>query len=174
MLATFIYSSFDSGTSFVLSKSQIYLFWKEFGYDDDFNENITLEMLDMKRRQLKNPYKLTIYLPEEQYLHVKNHSSKGNHGLVEIKSNESYPFSKHPLRQCFSKILALAQSYSYHWKSNSIVDTSRTLFRNRFAHQFNFTIFNFDRFREINCLKLWNIFTVCRWVEHNEFFTVRK
>lgn len=62
------------------------------------NCTTTLQMLNKKRRQLEDACKLTIYMDEQIYLHMKNNSSTNNYGLVEIKRGTSYPMSKHPLR----------------------------------------------------------------------------
>lgn len=62
------------------------------------NTTTTLRMLDKKRRQLQNACKLTIYMHEVHYLHMKNISSTSSHGLVEIKRTDSYPLSRHPIR----------------------------------------------------------------------------
>lgn len=62
------------------------------------NCTTTLQMLNKVRRQLKDACKLTIYMSETIYLHMKNKSSTNNYGLVEIKRSSSYPMSEHPLR----------------------------------------------------------------------------
>lgn len=75
----------------------IYLMKQPYGRT--FKEgNTTVHTLDKSRRELKHACKLTIYMDEEQYLHVKNNSSTSRYGLVEIKRVDSYPLSKHLLR----------------------------------------------------------------------------
>lgn len=75
----------------------IYIFGQNFCNSVN-NYTTTIQKLDKERRKLKDACKLTIYMFEEYYLHMKNISLVSRYGLVEIKRTDSYPLSKHPLR----------------------------------------------------------------------------
>lgn len=92
-------NSIDDIMPFVRHSPKLGVFYVKC-YSWDFPREIrtTLQMLDKERSKLKDACKLTIYVDEDNYLKIKLNSSTSSYGLVEIKRDDSYPFSNHPIR----------------------------------------------------------------------------
>lgn len=63
--------------------------------DEIYLPTETIQQLHKERQKLKNACKLTIYLPESHYLHMKSQSMASSFGLVQIKRVTMYT-TKHP------------------------------------------------------------------------------